>query len=379
MHEIVEARYPAPAAYVPRGGRHVQGALVSRSTPVRIPKADHRAFVPVPDTDRGWIRDRHSYRSHEGALWLPLSAGAADGPWARERMGRPADFLAWLGDPDAPLAGGYIHAFGGTPLLGVWGERLDPFRTGNANLRLKAGERVHSSRGRPPEALDGAREVRWDGGDAARAALLRFMEEDVRLTRHRVYVRVRPLVLARAGKMDVWAERFWMDSHLPGDGYPIVPGRAGVAGRRWSGDGAAGDKAAGILAARLGAAAFGDADVDLMANWLPALAMGTLNRLGSSNGLDRALWEMARDRVEPVRASALSGTIGGNGGEGRERHLAAAREALLALAEAYGPRVESGPLRRAVAYLDDEIIPRAAWRADAPDAGDIDALAPLAP
>jgi hypothetical protein len=387
MTETITISHPYPALYVPRSGRNVGGGLFRAETPVTIRRAAAADFEPLPEVP-GELPGYDVLRRHEGALWKPL---------ARQSQGRmliekPADFLRWLSNPAADHPEGYDDDLGGTPLLAAWDAEINPFRPVAPSPPARPGtpaapNPVNTGRGDRAGLRDKARELAWSGLEAARAAAVRFMADDIRVTPRRVYVRVRPLAqvyrgyLHVPGGVDLSLRRFGpvrptVHTVKP---YPVRPDLATQALGHWVKPGARLRRTVGNALAQIRPEEYGDADLDLMSNWLPVMTVGMHHRVGASGGLDRGLWENTRQAVEPIRPLALLGLIGANGGEGRDARIEAARTALEGFSAGTWTRSDAFVAKTALEYLNAFVMPRVRGQAAPPPPEDLESLGGLTP
>jgi len=385
MSDTITISHPFPALYVPKGGRNLGGGLFRAETPVRIHRAATSDFEPLPEI-HGELWNYDVLRRHEGALWKPLARQSDP----RMLIEKPADFLRWLSDPAADHPEGYDDDLGGTPLLAAWDAEINPFRPVAPSRPERPGTAlsptaVNTSRGARAELRDKARELAWSGRDAARAAAVRFMADDIRVTPRRVYVRVRPLVQIHRRSVPYGVSLALRRINLVRPTVHTVrpyPARLDLVTEtagHWIKAGVRAHRTVNNALARIRPEEYGEADLDLMANWLPVLTVGMHHRVGASGGLDRGLWENTRQAVEPIRQLALLGLIGANGGEGRDARIEAVRTALGGFCAGTWTRPDAGVAKAALEYADKFVMPRVRGQAAPPSAEDLEALDGLAP
>jgi len=375
----VLVRHPSPLLYVPRGGRHPVGALVMRETPVEMHEA-RDDIVPAVPSRKGEAGPRGVLHRNDEGYWIPL--GVPPG-FVGPAMTRRA-FLRWLANPGASAPRGFERQLGGTPLLGAWRRMWSPFRPAYYARPVAVplpSHDMHASRGDPVEILEGARAVTWDGTEAARDRLRRFLDEEIRITRTGTFLRARPLVTLRKDGEATFEVRLHLSRRLgQGDvAFPVRPDRAEAALRTWTRPGTSLSEAATRALARMDPAFFDDADIDLFANQLPVMAVSLSNDAGVSRAVDLRIRAATRDLVEPLRPAALSGLVGGNGGPGAEAILVRSRPALEALYAAFGSEVGAKGVGRALRQLDREVLPRVRGVTRPLDSDDAEALGLLAP
>lgn len=367
--------HPATAIYVPKGARKPACAFVRRETEATLRKArpgDFEPLGPCSDLLKG------SERLHRGlgGLWEPLQAW---GKGLNPNYLKPAEFVAWLRDPEASTGLHLGMDLGGTPLLAAWTDRFNPW--GKDFVR---GHRSGRSRGDDPAAVDGAREVKFDGTDAARARVARFLEEDFRLTPHRVYRRVRPLVscqtIRNAYDPSAITCGFEMQAHgmlTTKYGVPVCPDLAKVAAERWTMPGSLKPGLLKLVADRFEGHASHEADLDALANGLPGFVLDMLwldrGKAGSAD-----LWERAREKAEGLRVEAMEGLVGGNAGAEREPLFRRIVEGLRAVTDAFEDDHRARYLRSCLLYVEEVAMPRIRRGAEASQE-DVESLGALAP
>lgn len=375
----VKVVHPAPVVYVPSGARRLVSWFARCETDVALRMAERDDLVPVGGEGE---RIAHVWRLRRGedGFWLPLATRIEGG---RQRLAKPEEFVRWLGDPTVHTSGGFEVDLAGTPLLAGWGQHYSPL--GPASVHQG---RSGTSRGDAEGRLDRVREVRFDGTDAARARLVRYLGTEILLTRFAVYKRVRPLVVHGVvnghGPRDLYGFNVKTSQRLEGiRSLPVHPANAEYAARRWSMpldlDPAAWEEVGRVL----GEVPPHDGDLDVLANGLPGAALDLLWH-GPGQACDRVLWEAARDRAEELRVAAVEGLVGGNGTpfadlSDREPLFLRVREAIEAVTRAYPRKEASRFLRMALAYLDDEALPRIRRGSREIEPSDADALGALAP
>lgn len=177
MSEPVEVLHPVPFRYVPAGGRFERLGFVRMRTPVRVAEADGSAFAPL-GTMRAHAPSPYLFGEHagpralhvrDGAVWFDLhnADGSAIG------RGDLARFLSSEADVDRRDMGDLARHFTNSPAVTrVW---PTPYRS----------QAFRGEAERPA-----MRHVAWDGTDRARAALVRFLSEDVVLVEGRARARL---------------------------------------------------------------------------------------------------------------------------------------------------------------------------------------------
>lgn len=340
------ARHLSPAVRIARGGRRIPFFEASR-TPVEVPAIDER------DLDHGvaWGRLAGLPSLHgpvaglDGALWRPVT-GPDDG--TPIPLARLADLLS--GDVPA-WAEASLQAFSRTPFLAA---RTRRDRQGY--------ERTEHDRGLSPPGDAPPAECERERG---RAALLRFVAEDLRVGREFAYRRVTPLARSSAGIYPIFhtegidphdllpvpiradrhaeAKAFWSTWQVPIAAYP-EPG--------WH--------PAGFC---------DDSDLRLLANAAPEAVL---------SWLDARRPAMPRPpSAEALVPWARRGMIGAVEGDEIEAALAAVASACADPAViAATDSLEWGGTRRLGAYLREHALPRLA---DPGYAADAEALSDLAP
>lgn len=368
--------HPASVLYVPRAGRKPIGGFVRRETEVTLRTASAGDFEPLASD--GLAADEASllYQS-EGAFWKPLQKTIAL-TIRDEHFVSPIQFLDWLATPKH-VAPSYISDnLGGTPLLATWTARFNP------EGRRRGGPwRSGSTRGEGVDPLIDAREVHFDGTDAARTRVVRFIDEDIRVTQNRIFQRVRPLIefssTNRTGAIELRRTRLKTDNGLYDDhSLPVHPAMAEAAARRWFNPEELDPAAWKAVREKLGDVPPHEADLDLLANVLPGAALDLLWN-GPGQARDAILWEEARDRAGALRAAAFEGLVGGNSDLDREPLFKEILAAVDAVTKAYPDKKASRFLRMASLYIEDDVLPRIRRGAREIEPDDTDALGMLAP
>jgi len=351
MSEIIHAVHPIPIRYVPRRGRKERLGFVRAVSPVRLPTATAAEMRLCASIERDrYGAPVHLYESG-GRLWTYL---------AHDRSGAPVEadyFKRALACSDMDLLGFHGKPFHRTPLRALETQ----------------GSKVFWTAGVEADALNVGRSVHADP-DGARAALARYLEDNVRIVSDKVFVRTEPLAYVVEGRGQLYSS---FSGHPSGVDHLLLLARLdriyelAEFERRLSPEARIGDVRTPEHMGwypRLDVSLLSDADLLHFGNEAPRKLL-----LAATDPFYRMEEDLGEERMEALRAWTARGSVGTIGPDDLEEVVTLFREGARLFGDHPPPFLD-----RALRYADEIVAPRLLDR-PALVADDADAFADLAP